>query len=97
GFEIINMQWKDGKIVKAVIKSNLGGNLRLRVPNEIKMSNGVALKEAKGDNPNTFYQTEKTTAPIISDKATITLPQLKTTWLYDIDTKPGKIYTVVIK
>jgi alpha-L-fucosidase 2 len=97
GFEIINMEWKDGKIVKAVIKSNLGGNLRLRVPNEMKMSDGNTLQKASRENMNPFYQTEKIATPIISDKATITLPQLKTTWLYDIDTKAGKIYTVVVK
>jgi alpha-L-fucosidase 2 len=97
GFEIVNMQWKNGKLIKAVIKSNLGGNLRLRVPNEIKMSNGDVLKEATGDNPNSFYQTEKTAEPIISDKATIILPQLKATWLYDINTQSGKIYVMVMK
>src|SRR4051812_36540741 len=58
-FEIVDMEWKDGKLIKAIIKSNLGGNLRVRVPNEMKMSNGVVLKEAKGDNTNPFYQTEK--------------------------------------
>ena len=47
GFEIINMQWKDGKLVKVIIKSNLGGNLRLRVPNEMKMSNGNIIKRSK--------------------------------------------------
>jgi alpha-L-fucosidase 2 len=36
GFEIVSMEWKDAKLVKAVIKSNLGGNLRLRTPNAIK-------------------------------------------------------------
>jgi len=95
GFDIINMQWKDGKLVKAIIKSNLGGNLRLRVPNEMKMSNDGMLKEATGNNTNTFYQTEKTATPIISDKATIILPQLKETWLYDLKTQPGKIYSFI--
>jgi alpha-L-fucosidase 2 len=97
GFEIVNMQWKDGKLIKAVIKSNLGGNLRLRVPNEMKLSDGNTLQKASGENTNLFYQTEKTATPIISDKATITLPELKATWLYDIDTKPGKIYKIVLK
>ena len=32
GFEIVEMQWKNGKLIKAVVKSKLGGNLRLRVP-----------------------------------------------------------------
>ena len=54
----------------------------------------ILLKEAKGDNTNTFYQTEKIATPIISDKATITLPQLKQTWSYDIDTQAGKVYLI---
>ena len=97
GFEIVDMEWKDGKLIKAIIKSNLGGNLRLRVPVEMKMSDGVLLREAKGGNANAFYQTGKIANPGISDKATITLPQLKQTWLYDINTQPGKIYSVVLK
>ncbi len=95
GFDIVSVVWKDGQIVKAVIKSNLGGNLRLRVPNEMKMSNGTGLKKATGDNTNIFYQTKKIATPIISDKAKIILPQLKKTWLYDMPTIAGKTYTFV--
>jgi alpha-L-fucosidase 2 len=36
GFEVVSLQWKEGKVAKAVIRSTLGGNLRLRVPNEVK-------------------------------------------------------------
>jgi len=97
GFEVVNIEWKDGQIVKAVIKSNLGGNLRLRVPNEMKMSDGAGLKKASGDNTNAFYQTEKIKTPIISEKAKITLPDLKPTFVYDIPTEKGKTYTLVLK
>jgi len=97
GFEVVNIEWKDGQIVKAVIKSNLGGNLRLRAPNEMKMSNGAGLKKASGDNPNVFYQTEKIAEPVISEKAKITLPDLKPTFVYDIPTEKGKTYTLVLK
>ena len=45
GFEVVSMEWKDGKLVKAVIRSTLGGNLRLRVPNELKLSNGWSIKK----------------------------------------------------
>lgn len=96
GFEIVQMQWKDGKVIKVVIKSTIGGNLRLRVPNEMKLSNGAVLKEATGVNTNPFFQTEKTATPVISNKATITLPQLKPTWLYDVPTIAGKTYTFVL-
>jgi alpha-L-fucosidase 2 len=97
GFDVVNIVWKDGQIVKAVIKSNLGGNLRLRVPNEMKMHSGTGLKKANGDNTNTFYQTEKIKAPIVSEKAKITLPDLKPTFVYDIPTVKGKTYTLVLK
>lgn len=96
GFELINMEWKDGKVVKAEIKSTLGGNLRLRLPNKMKFINGNALKEAVNENPNSFYQTEQVKAPIISDKAIITPLNLKETFLYDIPTNKNKIYTLIL-
>lgn len=91
GFEIVSIEWKNGKLMKAVIKSNLGGKLRLRVPNEMA-SDGSGLGKASGENTNPFYQTPKTATPVISDKATITLPDLKATWLYDVPTVAGKTY-----
>ena len=97
GFDVVSIIWKDGQIVKAIIKSNLGGNLRLRVPNEMKMNKGIVLKKAMGDNRNAFYQIEKIAEPIISEKAKITLPDLKQTFVYDIATEKGKIYTLILK
>jgi len=97
GFEIITMEWKDGKLIKAIIKSTLGGNLRLRVPNEMRLNSGNELKKAKGENKNPFYQVEETAPPVISPKATITPPELKNTSLYDISTQKGKIYTLISK
>jgi alpha-L-fucosidase 2 len=97
GFEIVSVKWKDGKITKAIIRSTLGGNLRLRVPGEMKLADGTSLKEATGENSNPFYQTEKTAAPIISSKATITPPDLKKTFVYDMATTKGKTYTLITK
>ncbi|MDX1942339.1 MAG: glycoside hydrolase family 95 protein [Saprospiraceae bacterium] len=97
GFEIIEMEWKDAQLVKLVIKSNLGGNLRLRLPNEMKLNKGNALKVATGKNANPFYQTEEIPAPIISEKATIQPLELKATQLYDMPTKKGNVYTLVVK
>jgi alpha-L-fucosidase 2 len=93
GFEIVSLQWKEGKLVKAVIRSTLGGNLRLRIPNEIRSTTAL-LKKATGENSNPFYQIESTPAPIVSPKATANAPELKTTFLYDLMTKPGQTYTL---
>jgi alpha-L-fucosidase 2 len=94
GFEIISMEWKDGKLAKAVIKSTLGGNCRLRLPNSAKLVGG-ALKTAKGANTNFFYQNEETAKAIISDKAALKPTGAKPTLLYDFATVAGKTYTLV--
>src|SRR5438128_2441185 len=95
GFEVVSMQWKDGKLVKAVIKSTIGGNLRLRVPNALKVNGGGVLKKATGNNTNSFYAVEATAAPVISPKATNTPPELKETMLYDLPTAAGQTYTFI--
>jgi alpha-L-fucosidase 2 len=95
GFTIVNMEWRNRKLIQATIRSTLGGNLRLRVPDEMKLSNGNPLRKASGENANSFYQTEKTATPIISGNATITFPDLKASWLYDVPTVAGKTYTFV--
>ena len=97
GFEIVSMEWKDAKLVKAVIKSHLGGNLRLRVPNEMKLNNGTALKKASGENKNPFFRVEEIPAPVISPKATITTPQLKESFIYDLPSQRGQVFTIISK
>ena len=95
GFQVVSIEWKSGKVVKAIIKSTLGGNLRLRVPNEMKLNTGAALKKATGKNTNSFFEVEETPAPIVSEKANIALPDLKPTFVYDVQTQAGKNYTFV--
>lgn len=95
GFQIISIEWKAGMLVKAVIKSNLGGNLRLRTPNAIRLRSGGVLKKASGKNTNLFYEVEDTPSPIISDKASIESIQLKETMVYDLPTVAGRTYTLV--
>lgn len=95
GFEIVSVEWKDSRIVKAVIKSTLGGNLRLRVPNQMKLSTGAALKKATGKNTNPFYYVVETPAPIVSEKASIAPPEVKPTFVYDLPTQAAKTYTFV--
>jgi alpha-L-fucosidase 2 len=95
GFEVVSMQWNGSKLTKIEIKSTLGGNLRLRVPNALQLSKGGELKQASGQNTNPFYFTEPTPAPVISNKANVQALALKETLLYDLPTQPGKVYTLV--
>lgn len=95
GFEIVSMEWKDSKLVKAVIKSNLGGNLRLRTWNAVAVSGGSGLKKATGKNTNAFYEVEETPTALVSEKATIVPLDLKETMVYDLPTQAGKTYTFI--
>jgi alpha-L-fucosidase 2 len=97
GFEVVSLQWNGAKLTKVEIKSTLGGNLRLRVPNAVQLSKGGTLQNASGQNTNPFYYTEPTPAPRISDKANVAALALKETLLYDLPTQPGKVYTLVAR
>ncbi|MFB3387676.1 glycoside hydrolase N-terminal domain-containing protein [Flavobacterium sp. LAR06] len=97
GFEIKDLKWKDGKLIALTIQSNLGGNLRLRTSNEIKLKNNKELKIAAGKNPNVFYQTEEVKKALIAATATIKPLDINSTYLYDIETEKGKTYSFVIK
>ncbi|HEY6899263.1 MAG TPA: glycoside hydrolase family 95 protein, partial [Puia sp.] len=92
GFEIVQMEWSAGKVVRVVVRSTLGGNLRLRSPNELKAE---GLKKARGANPNDFFRVEATPSPVVSGKANLAKPQLKETFLYDIPTVTGKEYILM--
>lgn len=90
GFEIVNLEWKDGQLVKVMLKSKLGGNCRIRVPNKVKTD--FNLTEAKVTNTNPFYVIEETPKPIISKKAKLKPVNVKKTFLYDFQTKTGETY-----
>jgi len=92
GFEVENLEWKNGEITKLVIKSNLGGNCRIRSYSKLKSEGDIPLKIAEGENQNPFYNIPKIKQHLISDKAKLNKVNLKNTFLYDIETKPGEEY-----
>lgn len=93
GFDIIELEWHEGKLARAVIKSNLGGNCRLRLPNEMTIDKGT-LQVAKGINDNPFYTVEKIAKPIISKEAKLKVPVIPSTVVYDLETIAGETYTL---
>jgi alpha-L-fucosidase 2 len=94
GFEV-SLSWEKGKVRKVIIKSTLGGNCRVRVPDEMILTSGDMLKKAEGENPNPFFATAKVKAPVISGSATLNEVKLKPTFLYDLSTERGKTYTLI--
>jgi len=93
GFEIKEMVWENGQLSKITIRSTLGGNCRLRVPNALQ-ENGQ-LKAAGGAQTNPFFEVAPTAPALVSDKAKVEELPLPNTILYDLDTQAGKTYTFV--
>ncbi len=90
GFEV-SMQWSEGKLDKAVVKSLLGGVLRLRSYIPLK---GKGLQQAKGACGNVLLQAPEIRKPLISaELKDFRLLPVKTVYEYDVETKPGKTYT----
>lgn len=96
GFEF-SFEWENGQVVKIEVKSTLGGNCRIRVPNQVAFSNGKKLAVAQGENPNPFFAIPAVKTPLISEKANLKPLDLKPTLLYDFDTKAGKTYVLTLK
>ncbi|MES2240024.1 MAG: glycoside hydrolase family 95 protein [Bacteroidota bacterium] len=96
GFEV-SMEWENAKVKQLTIKSGLGGNCRLRLPADVKLSGTVALVDAKGENTNSFYQVAAIKEALIAKQATLKGYKLPETRLYDFNTEVGKSYVFKTK
>ena len=88
----VDMTWKKGALQQAVIKSSIGGTLRLRSYVPLK---GKGLKEAKGLSQNPLLQSATIKAPLrsaaLSEFETKAVRQV---YEYDLETAAGRTYTV---
>jgi alpha-L-fucosidase 2 len=87
GFEV-DMQWKDGRLSTATIKSSMGGNCRIRSYYPLK---GKGLREAKGANPNPFYAISEIKSPLNHSKTAQSPLELKKIYEYDLPMKKGEV------
>jgi alpha-L-fucosidase 2 len=108
GFELVSLEWKEGRPVKLVVRSTLGGNLRLRVTDRVKPGSVIVnggsgartgerfeLRPAAGENPNVFYQVDAVAEPVVSPEAKLELLAPAPTGLYDLPTRAGGVYTII--
>ncbi|HEX2933908.1 MAG TPA: glycoside hydrolase family 95 protein [Bacteroidales bacterium] len=93
GFEV-DMQWNNGELTNATIKSSLGGVCRIRsyVP-----LTGKGLKEAKGPVANPFLASAEIKTPLNHSKEVQPAPTLKKVYEYDVVTKKGDVIVLTRK
>lgn len=90
GFEVA-MEWSNLCLLKATIRSKLGGSLRIRSYIPLK---GKEVKDAEGENLNPLNKSSLIKDPLISKEIAPELPRLYKVYEYDIKTVPGGIYTL---
>jgi alpha-L-fucosidase 2 len=95
GFEVA-ITWQDKQVNQLKIKSNLGGNCRLRLDDRVQLTGPVKLAAGKGDNANPFFALPKDQAPLISPVARLNLVNVKPTRMYDFKTGAGKEYVFTL-
>ncbi|MFC0513754.1 glycoside hydrolase N-terminal domain-containing protein [Mucilaginibacter angelicae] len=92
-FEVA-IDWKKGKLNKAIIKSNIGGNCRLRTPIPVRIVE-VSSKTAVGTNGNVLNIVPTIPPYQKADEAQLPDISFNKGYLIDFATQKGKTYTVI--
>jgi alpha-L-fucosidase 2 len=92
GFEV-DLEWAQGNLTQAVVRSKLGGNLRLRTNDPVKIE-GVTAKPASGANPNPFYHIVDAGKPIVATGAKLAEVNVPATQTVDFATTAAASYAI---
>jgi alpha-L-fucosidase 2 len=87
GFDA-DIEWSGGALVRAVLRSRLGGIARVRTANTVTVSGGPA-RPAAGANPNPFYRVHDPGAPVVTPSAPAAILVPPRGVVIDISTERG--------
>lgn len=90
---VIDMEWKNGKLTKAMIHSTLGGNCRIRTNDKMIVQNAVS-NVSVGQNPNPLFQFIDAGKPIVKDASKVTNITDNQGFTIDFNTKKAAVYEV---
>ena len=95
---IVDEVWNEGELRSAVVRSTIGGTLRLRsyVPLRLaKGPKGVVLSEAQGTCPNQLLAPAHIKQPLQSKELqSLSLLPIRKVYEYDLETIAGGVYEV---
>jgi alpha-L-fucosidase 2 len=92
GFEV-DLEWSDGAIARAELRSTLGGVARVRSSVPLKTSGAVG-RAASGRNTNPFYRVPDPGQPEIANRAAIPMLNVPPASVVDIVTERGGRYVL---
>ncbi|MBP5612500.1 MAG: glycoside hydrolase family 95 protein, partial [Bacteroidales bacterium] len=91
GFVVEQINWKDGRLQLAVIRSTAGGPLRLRAGVPLQ---GEGLRPADGLPENPLFAYQEVLRPLVSVEAPLRGNDLAEIYEYDCATEPGQVVIV---
>ncbi len=91
GFEIVEMSWKNNQIDKLIIKSTIGGKLRIRTSATLQCD-GKSLEKADKTIDNPFFEVQQIRKPLISPLAQLNTDKQINIPVVEMDTEAGKEY-----
>lgn len=92
GFEIVNMEWKNGTLTALTVKSTIGGNLRIRSHTALKSK---TLSPVKAGNTNSLFKVQPVAKPVVSPAASFSGTDVRKVFEYDMPTEAGKVYKLL--
>lgn len=92
----VAIDWKEGKLTKATITSNLGGLCRISAPYPVKVVE-VTAKASSGDNANKLNTSYGLPPYKKNEQAKLVELNEQARYTIEFDTKKGGVYTVVAK
>jgi len=93
GFELQELVWENGKVKKAIVKSSIGGTLRIRCAEKLTMNN-QSLDVTKSEVDNLLLSTQKIRKPLVAANAPINIENTPDGYLFDIATEKGGVYVL---
>jgi alpha-L-fucosidase 2 len=87
GFEV-DLDWADGTLTRAELRSRLGGVARVRTARMVKVG-GAPTSPASGANPNPFYSVHDPGLPTVAAGVTVPSPRARSGEVTDIRTDPN--------
>jgi alpha-L-fucosidase 2 len=94
GFEV-DMEWAEGKLTKASIRSTIGGNCRLRYREGVEVRGSQARPVDGSPNPNPLFRFVKVVDPEGSGSARGSRLEHHLGPAVDFNTEAGKTYVIV--
>lgn len=86
---VVDLEWRGGGLLQAIIRSELGGNFRCRSWTPLEGASAQRLLPAHGANENPCYYVADAPPVVISSAAPPSTPITYPEFVYDVPTAPG--------